>query len=120
MGRDSTAWGSPFNLDSSAQLPGLGEAQTTLPLPTPSTPAPNIGAWEEWGRAGNRMGEEDAGPEAPLTSSLLPTCGTAPTPPVQVGLAMGPTMGSWPLAQPKSPLTQEGEKKDLARIQKPI
>lgn len=73
MGRDSTAWGSLFNLDSSARLPGLGETQTALPLPTslPSRPQQTRlgGMGEAQGRAGEK---EDVGPAAALTSFSPP------------------------------------------------
>lgn len=65
MGQDSTAWGSPFNLDSSAQLPGLGETQTTLPLPTPLHYHHPPTSQEGMGR-----GRMQGLPEAHLTSSL--------------------------------------------------
>lgn len=65
MGQDSTAWGSPFNLDSSAQLPGLGETQTTLALSTPLHYHHPPTSQEGMGR-----GRMQGLPEAPLTSFL--------------------------------------------------
>lgn len=110
-GAGHTAWSSPFTLDSSPLLPGLGETQTTLPLPIPSTPPPP--QEQDWG--GGRCGGGGEA-EAPLTSSppphLWPTSSPGPG-----ATCKGPQVAT---TQPRSPLTQAGEKKSLAGIQKPI